>query len=71
MVVSGSGALLINESGSTHSKALCYKASSSTVLCKQASFITPHHALHYVEAVSLLDDDFTAESENVMRGQLY
>jgi hypothetical protein len=37
----------------------------------KTSFITPHHTLHYVEAVSLLDDDFTAEAENVMRGQLY
>jgi len=70
MVVSGSGALFINESGSTHSKALC-KASSSTVLCKQTSFITLHHTSHYIEAVSLLDDDFMAEAENVMRGQLY
>ena len=71
MVVSGSGALFIKESGSTHSKALCYKASSSTVLCKQTSFITLHHTSHYIEAVSLLDDDFMVEAENVMRGQLY
>jgi len=35
------------------------------------SFITLHHTLHYIEAVSLLDDDFMAEAENVMRGQLY